>query len=305
MKVLKWIGIVLGGLIGLVLLAALGLYAKTRLDFGKKYQVQVESIAVPTDAASIERGKHLATMMCMECHQADMGGDPNWFNGGGLGSAAAPNLTSGKGGLGAQFSDADFVRVIRHGIKPDGTSVFIMPSTDFVYMSDQDLGALIAYIRSLPPVDRETPEPHARFTFLGNVMYGAGLFGHLLRADLIEQMGEVAAAPPPGVTPAYGEYMVRINGCRDCHGQQLAGGKPGDPASPLAPNLTPGGELRAWSEADFIKTLRTGVTPSGTVLPDRFMPWKHKGQMSDDELKAVWAYLQSLPPLPTSTAPAE
>ena len=68
---------------------------------------------------------------------------------------------------------------------------------------------------------------------------------------------------------------------------------------------SPGGELTAWSEADFIKTLRTGVTPSGTNLPDKFMPWQFKSQMTDDELKAVFAYLKSLPPLTTSTQPAE
>jgi mono/diheme cytochrome c family protein len=241
----------------------------------------------------------------MECHQPDLGGDPHFFNGGSLGTAEAPNLTSGPGGVGGQFSDADYVRAIRYGVKPNGTSVFLMPSTDFRYLSDQDLGALIAYIRSVPPVDRQTPEPHSKFSFMGNVLYGAGMFGDLLRADAIRKMGDVPAAPQAGVTADYGQYLVRINGCRDCHRAQLAGGKPGDPSSPLAPNLTPGGELCAWSEADFINTLRTGVTPSGTQLPERFMPWKNKGQMTDDELKAVWAYLQSLPALQTSTAPAE
>ncbi|MCI0555499.1 MAG: hypothetical protein L0287_31520, partial [Anaerolineae bacterium] len=65
----------------------------------------------------------------------------------------------------------------------------------------------------------------------------------------------------------------------------------------LAPNLTMGGEMHAWSEDDFISTLRTGVTPSGRQLKD-VMPWKYLGQMTDDELKAVWMYLQSLPSLP-------
>ncbi len=304
-RVLKWIGIVLGSLIGLILLVALGLYAKARLEFSQKYQVQVETVAVPTDAASIERGKHLAAFLCTECHGEDLGGDPTWLAIPGLVNGVTPNLTSGQGGLGGQFTDVDFVRVLRHGVKPDGTSVFVMPSTDFRYLSDADLGALIAYIRSVPAVDRQTPEPHFQFTFMGGVMYGAGLFGHLQRADRIEQMGEVPAAPQAGITAGYGQYLVTVNGCRDCHGAQLAGAKPGKPGSPLAPNLTPGGELSAWSEADFINTLRTGVTPSGTQLPDDAMPWKYKSQMSDDELKAVWAYLQSLPALTTSTAPAE
>ena len=303
-KVLKWIGIVLGSLIGLILLVALGLFTKSKLEFSAKYQVRVEAVSIPTDAASLDRGKHLAAFLCVECHGQDMGGNPNFFSGGALGAASAPNLTSGQGGIGAKFANTDFVRVLRHGIKPDGTSVFIMPSQDFYYLSEQDLGSLIAYIRSLPGVDRATPEPHARLTFLGNVMYGAGVFGKLLRAPSIEQMAEAPAFPPPGVTAEYGQYLVSVNGCHDCHGAQLAGGKPADPNSPLAPNLTPGGELRAWSQADFITTLRTGVTPSGTHLRD-FMPWKFKGQMTDDELKAVFAYLQSLPALPTSTAPSE
>lgn len=304
-KVFRWIGIILAGLIALVVLVVLGLNVKTRMEFAKKYYVQVESVAIPTDAASIARGKHLASVLCMECHGDDLAGNPRFFDGGPLGSAAAPNLTSGQGGLGSQFTSADFVRVIRYGVKPDGTSVFIMPSTDFVYLSDADLGTIIAYVRSVPPVDRSTPEPHARLTVLGGTMYAVGAFGDLLRAGRIAQMGDAPAAPPVGVTAEYGQYLVNVNGCRDCHGSQLAGGKPGDPDSPLAPNLTPGGVLRLWSEADFISTIRTGTTPSGTPLPDRFMPWKHKALMTDDELKGVWAYLQSLPPLPTSTEPAE
>ena len=304
-KVLKWIGIVLGSLIGLVLLAAVALYLKARSEFTARYDVQVEAVSVPTDAASIERGHHLAAILCMECHTSDMGGDAHFFEGGPIGSTAAPNLTPGKGGLGANFSNADFVRVIRHGVKPDGTSVFIMSSQNFAYLSDQDLGDLIAYIRALPPVDRPTPEPHVRSTFLGSVLYGAGAFGHLLRAGTIQRMGELPAAPQPGLTTDYGQYLVNINGCTDCHGAKLAGGKPSAPGSPLAPNMTPGGELRAWSEADFASTLRTGVTPSGDQLENTFMPWKSKGKMTDEELQAIWMYLQSLPSLPTSTAPAE
>ena len=303
--VLKWIGIVLGSLLGLIVLVALVLFTKSRLEFTKKYQPQVESVSVPTDAASLERGKHLATILCMECHESDLGGNPQWFAAGGLGSGSAPNLTSGQGGIGAQFSDADFVRVLRHGVKPDGTSVFIMPAQDFAYMSDQDLGDLIAYVRSVPPVDRQTPEPHFHFTVPGNILYGAGMLGNLLRAGQIEQMGDLPAAPKPAVSADYGQYLVNINGCHDCHGAQLSGAKSAEPGAPLAPNLTPGGELRAWSQADFTKTLRTGVTPSGTQLPDHFMPWKHKGLMTDEELQAVFTYLQSLPSLPTSTAPAE
>jgi mono/diheme cytochrome c family protein len=303
-RVLKGIGIVLGSLIALILLVAVVLFAKSRVEFSKKYEVKVESVVVLTDVASIEHGGHLATILCMECHAKDLGGTPDWFDGGPMGGANTPNLTSGKGGLGGQLSNEDLVRILRHGVKPDGTSVFIMPSQDFYYLSDKDLGDLVAYIRSVPAVDRAADKPQLHFTFLGNVMYGAGVFGNLLRAGTLDQVNR-PSLPEPGVSAAYGQYLVNVNGCHDCHGAQLAGGKPGDPSSPLAPNLTPGGELTAWSEADFIKTLRTGVTPSGTNLPDNFMPWQFKSQMTDDELKAVFAYLKSLPKLPTSTKPAE
>lgn len=304
-RILQWIGIGLGSLIGLVVLAAAGLYAKSRLEFSTKYNVQVESVSVPTDGASIARGQHLATILCEECHAKDLGGTLGWFPPGMLGTIDTPNLTTGKGGLGSHFTDADFVRVLRHGVKPDGTSVFIMPAGDFYYLSDTDLGDLIAYIRSVPSVDRQAPEPHVRLSFVGNILVGAGPLGSGLRAASIDQSNRPPAPPQAGITPEYGAYLVRINGCRGCHGQQLTGAKTPDPSSPLAPNLTPGGELGAWTEAQFITALHTGVTPSGTQLPAQFMPWDFKGQMTNDELKAVFAYLKSLPALPTTTGPAE
>lgn len=303
-KVLKWIGIVLAALVGFVVLVALGLYAKSRLEFRTHYNVQVETITIPTDSASIARGQHLTVILCQECHGKDLGGTVGWIPPGPLGTGDVPNLTGGQGGLGAQFTNADFVRVLRHGVKPDGTSVFIMPANNFRYLSDADLGDIIAYLRSMPPVDRQTPEPHARLSFLGNILVASGMLGSALRAPALEHAGPVPAAPQIGTTPEYGAYLVNINGCRDCHGAQLAGARPGTPGSPLAPNLTPGGELRAWTEAQFQATLRTGVTPSGTHLPAQFMPWDFKGQMTDEELQAVFSYLQSLPALQTSTAPA-
>jgi mono/diheme cytochrome c family protein len=77
-KVLKWIGIVLGSLIGLIVLVALVLFVKSRLEFTKKYSLQTPSVAIPSDAAAMERGKHLATILCMECHQPDLGGNAHW-----------------------------------------------------------------------------------------------------------------------------------------------------------------------------------------------------------------------------------
>ena len=89
--------------------------------------------------------------------------------------------------------------------------------------------------------------------------------------------------------------------CIGCHGPGLSGGPiPGVPADwPPAPNLTPGGRLSQWSEDDFIRVMRTGVTPDSKQIANRYMPWQALGQMTDDELKALWLYLQSLPAKPT------
>jgi mono/diheme cytochrome c family protein len=101
------------------------------------------------------------------------------------------------------------------------------------------------------------------------------------------------------VTAQYGEYLVNVSGCHDCHGAQLAGGKSAKPGAIDAPNLTPGGDLKTWSEATFINTVRTGVAPNGHKLKPEEMPWKFFGTYSDDELTAIFHYLQSLQPLQT------
>ena len=296
MKILKWIGIVLGGLVLLIALAAGGMIASSTNRFTKTYDIQPEPLTVPTDEASLTIGKHWAEMHCQGCHGEDLSGGP-FFEDPGLGYVDAPNLTSGKGGVGATNTDADWVRAIRHGVKADGTSVFIMPSNDFYYLSDTDLGGIIAYVKSVPPVDREIREPNLKP--FAKILYAVGAFGNLLYAETI-QHDVRPPAPSVGVTVEYGEYLVNAHGCKSCHGQNLAGAQPPEPGAPFAPNLTPGGELPAWTETEFITLLRTGVKPSGEELSDS-MPWEGLGKMTDDEIKAVWMYLQALPALETTT----
>jgi mono/diheme cytochrome c family protein len=297
-KILKWIGIGLGGIIVVLLVAVGVMYFRGQSKFNQTYSVQVENVAVPTEAASIERGKHLATLLCSDCHGENLAGT-DFFSDPGLGSIHAKNLTRGAGGIGASYTDVDFVRALRHGVRPDGTSVFVMPSRDFYYLSDQDLGSIIAYLKTAPPVDQAWGPK--QFTLMGNVLIGAGAFDNFMMAAQIEHTGPRPAAPALGATKEYGDYLARLNGCWHCHGQQLSGGKVDDPTSNLlGPNLTPGGELAAWSDADFIKTIRTGVTPAGHTL-NEVMPWKTFAKMDDAELTAVFRYLQSLPKLATTT----
>jgi len=95
---------------------------------------------------------------------------------------------------------------------------------------------------------------------------------------------------------------VNTNDCRICHGPELNGGPFPDPTiTKISPNLTPGGETSFWSEEDFIHVIRTGVTPSGHTLDPEFMPWPSYSMFYDEELQAIWLYLQSLPKLPQYT----
>ncbi len=237
------------------------------------------------------RGKHftLAVLGCTDCHAADLGGKP--FVMGGPGKIWAPNLTPSASGIGTKFSDSNFERAIRHGMAPDHTRLFYMPSLAYAALSDRDLRDVIAYLRTLPPVDRVTPPKE--FSFLGHLM----LLTHQMPAafDEIDHTTPHAPFQPPAANAVYGKYLARIGGCYDCHGQNLAGGKLQGPNNPAAANITPAA-IGGWSEAQFVTTLRTGRDPTGHVL-NPFMPWQSLRGMSDEELAALYAFLKTVPPV--------
>lgn len=290
-KVLKWIGIVLGSALALLLVAAVAMMISTNVNLNKTYDITPETISIPTDAASIAEGGRWVASLCINCHGENLAGtvmldDPA------LGYFDSANLTSGKGGKGSTYTDADWVRAIRHGVRADGRSVLIMPADDFFYMSDADLGAIIAYVKSVPPVDQEMRQ--STFKPMGSVLYALGAFGNLLKASAIPDHSVRPAVPPVGVTAEYGGYLVTLSGCRSCHGPELAGGKSAEPGAPWAPNLTDGGELLVWDAEDLITTFRTGVTPSGHKLLD-YMPWQEFKNRTDEEITAIFMYLKSLP----------
>ena len=291
-KVFKWIGIVLGSLIGLALITFAALVLMGNSHINRTYKFPPSNLTVPTDAESIARGQHFVQTLCEGCHGADLSGINNWFNGGPVGTIDSANLTSGEGGVGKTFTDEDYVRAIRHGVDPQGKPTFMPGVLSTSKMSDEDLAAIIAYVRSAPPVDHVTNGK--KFGPLGKILLA--LKQVQFPAEIVSHEVHVTA-PPPGVTVEYGAYIVDTHDCRVCHGQNMNGGKFPDPTKKIiTPNLTPSGDLSTWTEADFINTIRTGVTPHGHQLTDN-MPWKDFRNMNDDELKAVWLYLHSLPPL--------
>jgi mono/diheme cytochrome c family protein len=294
-KVLKWAGIVLGGLAVLVLAAYLGLYVYTEQMLNRRYDFAVEDVVVPTDAASLERGRHLVkgVVLCDDCHGDNLGGtlmsdDPI------LGRLAAPNLTAGLGGKGRTFTNTDYIRAIRHGVDPDGRPLLLMPASLFYYLSDEDLGAVIAYVKSMPPVDGE--QPATQLGPVGRVFLFQ--FPEVISAEAIDHAGPRPAAPAPGVTAEYGRYLSLS--CTTCHGADMGGGE-GEGAGG---NLTRGGDWGAWTEADFIRTVRTRVTPGGKRIDPELAPvFENIDEMTEDELRAIWLYLQSLPPVATPAEP--
>jgi len=287
-KILRWIGIVLGVLVGLLVVAYGVLYVLSEQQLNKVYEVTVENVVVPTDAAAIERGGHFVTglLFCIECHGPDLSGgvlsdDPI------TGRLNAPNLTRGQGGSGHEFSDEDFVRAIRHGVNPQGRALVVMPSNLFWELSDADLGAIIAYIKSVPPVDKETPDlaigPVGRFYVVSDPLS--------LPASVIDHDGPRPPVPEPGVTAEYGRYLAVQ--CRSCHGEDMAG-MPEEMGG--GNNLTPGGEVGGWTAEEFIETIRTRVKPNGEELDPEMAPlFQTIARLTDDELTAIYLYLQSLP----------
>ena len=145
-RLLKWTAIGLAAAAGVALLAAVAMMLATDMRLAKSYTVAVAPPAIASDPAAIEQGRHLAEVYCTRCHGEKLEGGP-FFADASLGLVDAPNLTQGSGGVGAAYADGDWARAIRHGIRPDGKPLFIMPSGDFQHFGEDDLAALIAYLK--------------------------------------------------------------------------------------------------------------------------------------------------------------
>jgi mono/diheme cytochrome c family protein len=295
MKVfLKWVGIIMGAMISLLILGILVLYGLGQMRLNKKYAAPKQTLVLPKDTAAIQEGKRIFQYRgCEACHGENLQGLV-YMNNPAIGQVITPNLSRGKGGIGSQRSDEDLLRAIRHGLRPDGSPLLFMPSTEFYFMSDADLEKVLAYIRSLPPVDNEMP-PSA-LSFSGFLVMNLTQAITFLPAELIPHDQPAPSAPHPGLTAAYGEYLALS--CKVCHGLNLSGGEiSGFPAEwPATSNLTTGkgSRVMTWGETGFIEIIRNGEKHGRRINPN-YMPWKSYRHMSDPELRAVYLYLMSLP----------
>lgn len=268
------------------------------LDADERMELDIADEATAADIAmerAVARGRHLveARYGCADCHGEDFGGGV-MVDAFPIGSLLGPNLTSGEGSRTRGYTAADWDRIVRHGVDQDGTAS-AMPSQDFQLMSDRELSDIIAYIRSLPPVDNQVPP--VRLGPLGKVLVATG--GIPLSVDLIPSHTTPHAVEPPTAAPTleFGRHLAGT--CTGCHGSDFAGGPVpgGDPSWPPAANLTPHATaLGSWSYEDFRTTMLEGARPDGSGLRVPMSDLTVYAQnMTDVEMEALWLYLRSIP----------
>jgi mono/diheme cytochrome c family protein len=249
-------------------------------------------LSVLADASRIEQGRYLFnTRGCAECHGANGAGKVVVRDGGMY--VVAPNITAGFNGVTGAYQAADWVRAVRHGVKPNGNPVLMMPSEDYNRFTDEDMAALVSYAQQMPAVPGERARIDVPVPV--KVLYGFGVI-----KDAAEKIDHLLPPPhpvPAEVSVAYGAYVANI--CLGCHGAQLSGGKipGGAPTWPAASNLTPGkgSAMARYSTPElFIAMLRSGQRPDGTAISP-VMPFESLGKMNDTELRALHAYLRTVP----------
>lgn len=292
-RLLKWGGAGLAGL-GAAGFALLGLVMLMGLDRLQARRAPVPSLKVAGTPEQIHRGQAIASSFCDACHSST-----GTLTGGRnlgehlplpLGRFVAANLTPA--GQLSRWSDGEIFRAIRNGVDAQGHWLMIMSLTNAGRLSDADIQALIAYVRSVPAAGEPTPNPPDRLSPLGLVMLGVNRMPGI-RPVLTGSI----TAPPKAETVEYGQYILSYQDCRTCHGANLGGGVPGQ-FGPIGPGLT---LVKEWSRDEFITTLRTGIDPTGHHLDGNRMPWRAIGKMDDEELGAIYQYLTHLPDDPDRT----
>jgi mono/diheme cytochrome c family protein len=250
---------------------------------------------------AVERGRHLlqSRYACAECHGRNFAGG-TMIDAPVMGRILGPNLTRGRGSRTASYRPADWDRIVRHGVLPDGRPA-AMPSEDFQLMSDQELSDIVAYIQSVPPVDNEVAAPV--WGPIGKMLIATGRLP--LAADRMASHGVPHPVSPPAADATSVEFGRHIAGaCMGCHRENYAGGPilGGDPSWPSARNLTTHAEgLSGWTYAQFETAMREGRRPDGTPLKAPMtLITPYAKNVTEVEMRALWTFLQGLPPAATN-----
>ena len=280
----KWLGMVLGGIVGLVLLAAVTIYVYMGSRFGKTFDIAGTTVEVPDDVASIEEGGRLAKLRGCNggCHGEGSRGQVFFELPGGT-QIVAPNIVR----VAQNYSIQDIERAVRHGVRPDGTSVIrVMPANMFYNLSDEDFGKIVAFLRSRDVGDEELPGTEIRA--LGRLMlfYYRQLIGTILTADVIDH--DARRFDPTSNDPVERGRYLGFTVCTECHGEDLRGSA----VDMVIPDLA---AVAAYPLEEFRELMRTGVPLDGRelgmmadVATGRF------AQFTDDEIGDLHRFLQTL-----------
>jgi mono/diheme cytochrome c family protein len=277
----RWIVVVLSSLLALIVVACAVVYIMSERILRRTYDVPaVAAISIPTDAESIAEGRRLATIRgCFGgCHGKNAEGVV-MFDEPLIARIVAPNLTASV----RQHTDAQLDVIIRHGLRPDGHSVLVMPAEEFMWLTDADFGRILAFLKSLPPSDG--PGPNIASGPLGRIGLATGKF------KTVAQLIADAKAPPEakGDQATLGRYLARTT-CASCHGTDLRGASTPDF---VAPDLRIAG---AYSPEQFTDLIRKGESVGGRKL-GTMGPWARQAlsSMKDEEIAALYSYLHEMP----------
>jgi len=292
----KWVKRTSIALVALVLLGVAATVVGKALGerkMARNVVLQVRPLDVVRDAAHVEHGRYLYnTRGCAECHGANGAGKTVVRDGGMF--VVAPNITAGPNGATAGYGVVDWVRTVRHGVKPNGNPVMIMPSEGYSRLTDEDTAALVAFLQQMPPVagSKAVIDVPAQ----AKALYAFGIIQDA--SEKIDHTHTSTRPVVPGVTREYGAYVA--DSCIGCHGPALSGGRiPGTPPSwPAAANLTPGkgsAMVRYPTAEQFVAMLHSGRRPDGKPISP-VMPFGSLGQMNDTDMRALYVYLTAVAP---------
>lgn len=280
-------------LLVILFIAIISIVTIVQLNFNaeqkKTYEAAKFSISEQVAKADVNLGKRLFTVRsgCIECHGADLTGVKVMDNGA-MGSIYGANITPH---MLSSWSDEEIARAIRYGIHKTGRSLQFMPSFDYEGLSLGDIAALVAYVKSVPAVQKASHEN--TFGPVAKTLSMLGQMPVMFPAKVMNLQKGFGEKPEEGPTKAFGQYLA--NSCVGCHGNEFRGGKipGGDPSWPEAANIRFGGKA-GWTEDTFKNAILTGISPS-TKQKFRYpMPIGLLAQMNETEVKALWEYLSSL-----------
>jgi len=270
-RILKWTGITIISMVAVLLII---IFAGSEYRLRQKFEIAATPIEVPTDSAAIARGRHVfETRGCEGCHGEGLHGKV-FFDEPMLARLVAPNVVRAIKG----YSNPEVARLLRHGVRPNGSGVAVMPSSMFYHLDDADLAGLIAYLRTLSDKGSDTL-PSTSMRLLARV----GLVMGKYKLEPLNITHDAPRAPNGPDAAARGEYLAKSS-CSECHGQRLEGSE-GTPALSI---------VAGYSQMEFARLMREGVPRDGRKLElmgdvarSRFV------HFSDEEVVALYTYLST------------